>query len=184
MLYRRSLLAIHFKYSRESTLSLLKERFNSYYQRKDNFLNYHIPFLYILCVQCGCIFGDFCMELHTVKSEERLNLFMTKKKKSWQTEMLDSYCWPSLFLHLYSFLKQSLLTLRFYFFIFGCAGSLLLFGLALAAASEDSSQVVGAWTSPCGGFSHCRAQAPGCSGFGSCSSRAPEHRLRSHAAQA
>ena len=43
--------------------------------------------------------------------------------------------------------------------MFGCSGSLLVCGLSLVVPSGGYSPVGGPWTSPCGGFSCCGAQA-------------------------
>ena len=78
----------------------------------------------------------------------------------------------------------------FYVFIVGCAGSSLLYRLALVAESRSYSSC-SVWAFHGGDFSCRGARALGCIGFSSCGtwvsscgSRALEHRLRSYGAWA
>ena len=69
-----------------------------------------------------------------------------------------------------SFLKNSLVNL------FLAALGLHCFAQAFSGCGEQSLlSNCDAWPSHCGGFSCCRAQAPGCGGVGSCGSWAPEN---------
>ena len=52
----------------------------------------------------------------------------------------------------------------FIYFMFGCAGSLLLYGLSSSCGEWGLLSSYGAQTSHYSGFSCCRAQAPGCLG--------------------
>jgi len=54
---------------------------------------------------------------------------------------------------------------KFYLFVFGCAGSSLLHRISLVATNGGYSPVVVLGLLYCGGFSCCRAQAPGSIGF-------------------
>ena len=69
--------------------------------------------------------------------------------------------------------------LLFKFYLFGCAGSLLLVGLFSSCGRQGLLSTCSAWASQWGGFSPGEAQAPGCVAFSSCGSPVPEHRLRS-----
>ena len=69
----------------------------------------------------------------------------------------------------------SVVSLRIYLFLFGCAGSSLPCRLLSS---------FGAQASLCSGFCCCGARALGRAGFSSCCSRAPEHRLNSSGSQA
>ena len=65
-----------------------------------------------------------------------------------------------------------------FYFIFGCAGSLLLCGL-FSSCSERGLLPSGVRASHCSGFSYLGAWALGLTGFGRCGSWALEHRLSS-----
>ena len=80
---------------------------------------------------------------------------------------------------------------KLYWFIFGCAESLLLHGLFSGCSEWGLLSSCSLWASHCGGFSFGGAQALGISGsagaaYGlcSCSSRALEHRFNSCGPQA
>ena len=68
--------------------------------------------------------------------------------------------------------------LKFYLFIFGCAGFLLLCGL-FSSCEQGLLSNCSAWASYCSGFYCCGAWALECAGFSSCNSQALEHRLNS-----
>ena len=73
--------------------------------------------------------------------------------------------------HFLFFLKK-----YFYLFIFGCAGSSLLWGLFSSCAERGLLFSYGGWATHCVASSICRAQTR-CAGFSSCGSQALEHRL-------
>ena len=68
--------------------------------------------------------------------------------------------------------------------IFGHAGSLLLCGLLPGCGNQGRLSSCGVQASHCGGFSCCRAWAPGHLGFSPCGSQALEHRLSGCGTQA
>ena len=90
---------------------------------------------------------------------------------------------------LFFFSSNEFLKFKFYFFIFGCAGSSLLH-MAFFSCGEWGL-LSSMWASHCGGFSCCRAWALGTwasvvvtCGPNSCGSRALEHGLSSCGPQA
>ena len=95
------------------------------------------------------------------------------------SRMLGSELLPIRILNaLLIFLLPSLF-LKFYCFIFGCAGSLLLPWLFSSCGRQGLLSSCNVWAFHCGGFSCCRAPSRGSRHvrFSSCSSWAPEHRL-------
>ena len=79
------------------------------------------------------------------------------------------------------FREFSFCSFSFFIFIFGCAGSSLLYGLVCSWGKRGLLSTCSARASRCGGFSCCRAWALGtqdsvaaAGGLGSCSSQALE----------
>ena len=75
-------------------------------------------------------------------------------------------------------------TLICLFQVFGCAESSLLHRLFSSWGPQGAALELQCVASHCGGFSCCRALAPGSSGFSSCGSRTLERRISSCGARA